>query len=63
MKEIREISKIKGIKLYLMKKNMINQMNEDSLREMDADFSIHARGINRKTEFIKNNFTFLSNED
>jgi hypothetical protein len=38
-------------------------MNEDSLREMDADFSIHARGINRKTEFIKNNFTFLLNED
>ena len=62
IKEIREISKIKGIRLFALKEEYMLGMNEASVRETHADFSVHSRGIQRKTEFIRDSFTFLDDE-
>jgi hypothetical protein len=63
IKEIRDISKIKGIKLFALKEEYMRGMNEESYRETNADFSVHSRGILRKTEFIRDSFTFLEDEN
>ena len=63
IKEIREVSKIKGVRLFALKEEYLHSMNEESIRETHADFSIHARGVLRKTEFIRESFTFLDDEN
>jgi hypothetical protein len=63
IKEIREVSKIKGIKLYALKEEFLRSMNEESIRETHADFSVHSRGTLRKTEFIRDSFNFLEDEN
>ena len=63
IKEMREISKIKGIRLFALKDEFLSGMNEESVRETHADFSVHSRGILRRTEFIRDSFTFLEDEE
>lgn len=62
IKEIREISRIKGVRLFVMRDEFEEGFNEESQREMHDDFSVHARGLRRKMEFLKDTCTFLENE-
>jgi hypothetical protein len=59
IKEIREISRIPGLKLYALKQEILNSFNEASQREMHPDFSTHARGVHRRNEFLKENCVIL----
>lgn len=52
IKEIREVSRIKDVKLYALKDEVEASLNEESMRETQADFSVHARGILRRSEFL-----------
>lgn len=52
IKEIREVSRIPGIKLYVMRNEFEESMNDESNREMHADFSVNSRAFLRKTEFL-----------
>ena len=63
IKEIREISRIKGVRLFVMRDEFEEGFNEESQREMHDDFSVHARGLRRKMEFLKDTCTFLENEE
>jgi hypothetical protein len=63
IKEIREISRIPKLKVYAMFNEFKESLNEESDREMHADFNMNSRGIHRKTEFLKETCTFLDNED
>lgn len=63
IKEIREVSRIKDVKLYAMRDEFADSMTPSSEREMDVDFSIHARGIKRRTDFLKDSCTFLDHLD
>lgn len=63
IKEIREVSKIKGVKLYGVREEFESSINEASEREMQADFSVHARGLKRKTDFLREHCTLLNNEE
>jgi hypothetical protein len=63
IKEIREVSKIKGVRLFAMRDEFEASLTEESERETHADFSVHARGIKRRTEFIRDSCTFLDNEN
>ena len=63
IKEIREVSRIPGIKLFALKDEYLDSMNDESQREMHADFSVNARAQLRKTEFLHQNCIFLDNED
>ena len=38
-------------------------MNEESEREMQADFNVLARGIKRRTDFLIENCIFLDNKE
>ena len=63
IKEIREVSRIKDVKLYGIKQEFEDSLNEQSEREMHADFSVHARGTKRRTDFLKETCTLVENED
>ena len=63
IKEIREVSRIKGIRLYALKEEFERSMNDESIRETHADFSVLSRGYLRRTEFIRDSFNFLDNEN
>jgi hypothetical protein len=63
IKEIREISRIPKLKVYAMFNDFKESLNEESNREMHADFNMNSRAIHRKTEFLKETCTFLDNED
>ncbi len=63
IKEIREVSRIPRIKIYAMLNEFKDSLNEESKREMHADFNMNSRAIHRKTEFLQQTCTFLENED
>ena len=61
IKEIRELSRI--VTLYAMRSEFDASLNEASLRETNADFSVHARGVARKLEFLKTTCQMLDSDD
>jgi len=63
IKEIREISRVEGISIYALKEEFEASVNDQSLREMNPDFSVHARGIQRKFEFLKSSCHFLDSDE
>lgn len=64
IKELREVSHIPNVKLFVMRDEFDRSMNEASLLEMGAGFSINSRAAKRKTDFMqKEACTFLENEE
>jgi len=63
IKEIRELSRIPKLKIYAMFNEFKDSLNEESNREMNADFNMNSRAVHRKTEFLKESCIFLDNED
>lgn len=60
IKEIRELSRL--VSLYCMRDEFEGSLTEASLRETNADFSVHARGTLRKLEFLKATCQMLEGE-
>ena len=63
IKEIRELSRIPRLKIYAIFNEFKDSLNEESNREMHADFNMNSRAVIRKTEFLKESCIFLNNED
>ena len=63
IKELREVSRIDNIKLYVMRSEFDSSMNEASYLELGAGFSPLSRGIARRTDFIKDSCTFIDSEE
>lgn len=63
IKEIREISRIPDLTMYALKQELLDSFTEASEREQHPDFSVHARGIQRRTEFIRQTCVILESEE
>ena len=53
IKEVRELSKIPGINLVVLKEEIENSLNERSLEELDSTIPAERRHLERKIEFVK----------
>ncbi|CAI2365582.1 unnamed protein product [Moneuplotes crassus] len=62
-KEVRELSKLPQIKMYLFKEELEKSRNEASLLEATPGSSIYARAINRRTTFLEKTCIHLENND
>lgn len=60
LKEMREISAIEGLQLYMMKDEVQRSMTEASDLEMNANY---ARAVGRRTEFLLKHFRAIQNEE
>jgi hypothetical protein len=47
--------------MWVMKEEVEQSMNEMSNKEMSVGFSTYARGIKRRTEFVKEEFKMIQN--
>lgn len=60
LKEIREVSAIEGLELYMFKDEIRRSMTDASEQEMN---STYARAIGRRTEFLLKNFRAIQNDE
>ena len=62
VKELREISRIENVNIYLLREEVENSMNINSEKEMDAESPSDRRQYIRKVDLLKT-FNILENED
>lgn len=62
-KEIREISKIENLKMYLWDQDIKDSHNEASVQEGKDGVSQNARAIARRTKFLLDSCSVIENED
>jgi hypothetical protein len=63
IKEIREISRIDKVQIYMFRNEFERSMTEASIEELGSGFSPFSRGWNRRTEFLKDACEFIENEE
>ncbi|CDW82125.1 UNKNOWN [Stylonychia lemnae] len=59
IKEIREISRIENVQLYMFREEYDQSRNDQSIEETGAGFSPLSRGWHRRTEFLKETCKFI----
>ena len=59
-KEIREVSAIENLELYMMRDEVQRSMTDASHAEMNSNY---ARAVGRRTEFLLKNFRAIHNEE
>ena len=53
IKEIRQISKLDNVRLYLLREELERSINEESLKEASTGFSTQSKGLKRRQEFLE----------
>lgn len=63
IKEIKELCRIDNLNVYMLKEEVENSYNEESLKEMMAGFSTFSRGIKRRSDYLKETCKIIENEE
>ena len=62
-KEIRELTKIPGLELVIVKEELERSMNEESLVEIKPGKALSSRAVKRRTDFLKETCAIISEKD
>ena len=63
IKEIREISRIQNLQMYVFREEFDASINDASSVEIGAGFSPYSRGWYRRTEFLRETCKIVENEE